>query len=65
MESYTHFWDGMNGDGWCQDFKTEKEAMQAHRHAIRNSKTLESRVRFYLESESGKLIAKWTRGEKA
>ena len=61
---YTHFWDGIDGDGWCQDFATEKEAMEAHRKAIKDRKTLESRVRFYADEDSGKLIIRWTRGDK-
>ena len=62
---YTHFWDGIDGDGWHQDYATKEEAMEAHQKAIKDRKTLESRVRLYLDGESGKLIIGWTRGEKA
>ena len=62
MFNYTHFWDGMDGDGWNQSFETEKEAMEAHRKAIKNPKTQESRVKFYqIEHDSGKIMAKWRR----
>ena len=52
----------MDGDGWNQSFETEKEAMEAHRKAIKNPKTQESRVKFYqIEHDSGKIMAKWRR----
>ena len=58
---WTQFWDGMDGDGWCQDYDTEEKAMEAHQKAVKNPKTLESRVYFFPDGESGKIIVKWTR----
>ena len=63
---YIFYWYGIDGDACGQSFKTKKEAMQAHRKAIKSNKTSESRVRLYIteHDSNGKIIAKWTRGEK-